>query len=289
MLAYAIRRLGQSLFVLVLMSFLVFVGVYAIGNPVELLVNPQADEVERVRATAALGPGQALPRAVLGVPQGRCERRPRQVLRLQRAGALRSSSTSFPRRIELALVAMVMAIVARHPAGPDRGAEARLDRRPQHHGRIDPRLQPAHLLGGARAHHGVLGAARLAAVQRSRRDRDGRRHRRELPHRRRARAPRHAGAQPRALQALAAHPAHARRHARGRAAGLRQVRARQGAHAGPRDRRARAEEHPHPDRHRDRPRAGLGDRLRHRDRVDLRVARHAASSSSTRSTSSTGR
>lgn len=55
MLAYAIRRLGQSLFVLVVMSFLVFLGVYAIGNPVELLVNPQADEVERARATAALG------------------------------------------------------------------------------------------------------------------------------------------------------------------------------------------------------------------------------------------
>jgi peptide/nickel transport system permease protein len=55
MLAFAIRRLGQSLFVLVVMSFLVFLGVYAIGNPVELLVNPQADEVERARATAALG------------------------------------------------------------------------------------------------------------------------------------------------------------------------------------------------------------------------------------------
>ncbi|MGE5096382.1 MAG: ABC transporter permease [Betaproteobacteria bacterium] len=55
MLAYAIRRLGQSLFVLVVMSFLVFLGVYAIGNPVELLVNPQADAIERARATAALG------------------------------------------------------------------------------------------------------------------------------------------------------------------------------------------------------------------------------------------
>ena len=55
MLAFAIRRFGQSLFVLVVMSFLVFLGVYAIGNPVELLVNPQADEVERARATAALG------------------------------------------------------------------------------------------------------------------------------------------------------------------------------------------------------------------------------------------
>ena len=55
MLAFAIRRLGQSVFVLVFMSFLVFLGVYAIGNPVELLVNPQADEIERARATAALG------------------------------------------------------------------------------------------------------------------------------------------------------------------------------------------------------------------------------------------
>jgi peptide/nickel transport system permease protein len=55
MLAYAIRRFGQSLFVLLVMSFLVFLGVYAIGNPIELLVNPQADEIERARATAALG------------------------------------------------------------------------------------------------------------------------------------------------------------------------------------------------------------------------------------------
>jgi peptide/nickel transport system permease protein len=55
MLAFTLRRLGQSLLVLVAMSFLVFVGVYAIGNPVELLVNPQADEVERIRATVALG------------------------------------------------------------------------------------------------------------------------------------------------------------------------------------------------------------------------------------------
>jgi peptide/nickel transport system permease protein len=55
MLAYAARRLGQSLFVLALMSFLVFLGVYAIGNPIELLVNPEADDVERARATMALG------------------------------------------------------------------------------------------------------------------------------------------------------------------------------------------------------------------------------------------
>ena len=55
MLAFTIRRLGQSVFVLAVMSFLVFLGVFAVGNPIELLVNPQADEAERLRATVALG------------------------------------------------------------------------------------------------------------------------------------------------------------------------------------------------------------------------------------------
>jgi peptide/nickel transport system permease protein len=54
-LGYFVRRLSQSGLVLVAMSLIVFLGVYAIGNPVDLLVNPQADEAERVRATAALG------------------------------------------------------------------------------------------------------------------------------------------------------------------------------------------------------------------------------------------
>ena len=55
MAAYALRRLGQGLLVLALMSFLVFVGVYAIGDPIELLVNPEADAIERARAAQALG------------------------------------------------------------------------------------------------------------------------------------------------------------------------------------------------------------------------------------------
>jgi peptide/nickel transport system permease protein len=55
MLAYVARRLAQSLAVLVLMSLLVFAGVYAVGNPVDILVNPQSDQDEIARATAALG------------------------------------------------------------------------------------------------------------------------------------------------------------------------------------------------------------------------------------------
>jgi len=55
MLALCVRRLAQSVAVLFVMSLLVFAGVYAVGNPVDILVNPQSDQNEIARATAALG------------------------------------------------------------------------------------------------------------------------------------------------------------------------------------------------------------------------------------------
>ena len=39
----------------------VFAGVYAIGNPIDILINPQADQAEIARATAALGLDKPLP------------------------------------------------------------------------------------------------------------------------------------------------------------------------------------------------------------------------------------
>lgn len=55
MFDFILRRLGQSILVLVVMSLLVFVGVYAIGNPIDILLSPDADQVERARTIAAFG------------------------------------------------------------------------------------------------------------------------------------------------------------------------------------------------------------------------------------------
>lgn len=55
MTAYVIRRLLQAALVLFVMSLLVFFGVYLIGDPVEIFVAADADQVERARAIAALG------------------------------------------------------------------------------------------------------------------------------------------------------------------------------------------------------------------------------------------
>jgi peptide/nickel transport system permease protein len=60
-LVFIIRRSLQSIVVLLVMSLLVFVGVYAVGNPIDILINPQADQQDRERAIAALGLDKTLP------------------------------------------------------------------------------------------------------------------------------------------------------------------------------------------------------------------------------------
>ena len=55
MMVFLIRRLSQSAVVLLAMSLIVFFGVYAIGNPVDILIAPDADQAEIERATRALG------------------------------------------------------------------------------------------------------------------------------------------------------------------------------------------------------------------------------------------
>ena len=55
MKAFILRRLGQTLLVLFVTSALVFGGLYLVGDPVEMLVNPAADQEEKARAAAALG------------------------------------------------------------------------------------------------------------------------------------------------------------------------------------------------------------------------------------------
>ncbi len=50
-----LRRVLQSLVVLLAMSVLVFTGIFAVGNPVDVLVSPQADQAEIERITHQLG------------------------------------------------------------------------------------------------------------------------------------------------------------------------------------------------------------------------------------------
>ncbi len=55
MLVYLIRRLGQSLLVIAVMATLVFLAVYAVGDPVDILASPEADQEERAAIATRLG------------------------------------------------------------------------------------------------------------------------------------------------------------------------------------------------------------------------------------------
>lgn len=55
MIAYLIRRVFQALFVMLAMAVLVFAAVYMLGNPVDALLSPDSDQIERNAAIARLG------------------------------------------------------------------------------------------------------------------------------------------------------------------------------------------------------------------------------------------
>ena len=60
MIAWSIRRFIQACFVVLAMTMIVFVGVHVIGNPVDILISPEADQAERARIIANLGLDQPL-------------------------------------------------------------------------------------------------------------------------------------------------------------------------------------------------------------------------------------
>jgi peptide/nickel transport system permease protein len=113
---YLLRRLIQSFGVLLVMSLLVFVGVFAIGSPIDVLVSAEADEQERERISQALGLDQPLwtqyfrfvTRAVQGdLGQSFVHNVPAIGLILER----------LPATLELACVAMAMAVALGIPLG----------------------------------------------------------------------------------------------------------------------------------------------------------------------------
>ena len=116
MLVYLIRRATQSVVVLLVMSLLVFVGVYAIGNPVDILINPNADQEDIERAIKGLGLDKPLweqylvflKQALLGdLGKSFVFNVPALQLILER----------MPATLELAVTAMLIAIVFGIPLG----------------------------------------------------------------------------------------------------------------------------------------------------------------------------
>ncbi len=116
MFAFIVRRSVQACVVLLVMSVLVFVGVYAIGNPIDILINPQADQTEREHAIAALGLDRPLwvqyARFLEGAVHGDLGNS-----FVHNTPALGLILERMPATMELAMVAMLMAILLGIPLG----------------------------------------------------------------------------------------------------------------------------------------------------------------------------
>jgi peptide/nickel transport system permease protein len=115
-LIFVIRRSLQSIVVLLVMSLLVFVGVYAVGNPIDILINPQADQQDRERAIAALGLDRSLPEQYLSFLSGALHGDLGRSF-VHATSALGLILERMPATLELALAAMLIAIVFGIPLG----------------------------------------------------------------------------------------------------------------------------------------------------------------------------
>ncbi|WP_320006241.1 ABC transporter permease [Maridesulfovibrio sp.] len=116
MLAFLIRRISQSVAVLLVMSVLVFGGVFCIGNPVDILIAPDATPAERDRAIKELGLDKTLPEQYMRFLKDAIHgdlgnsfvyNEPALTLIMQR----------MPATMELAVTAMLMAVFLGIPLG----------------------------------------------------------------------------------------------------------------------------------------------------------------------------
>ena len=55
MLIFFIKRAGQSVVLILFLSMIIFAGIWLIGNPVDVLISPEATEADRLAAIKSLG------------------------------------------------------------------------------------------------------------------------------------------------------------------------------------------------------------------------------------------
>jgi peptide/nickel transport system permease protein len=110
------RRLVQALFVVLAMTVIVFIGVNVIGNPVDILVPPDADQTERLRVIAQLGLDKPLWQQYLSFLSGALHADFGKSFVFSEP-ALQVILQRMPATLELAICALLLAIVIGIPLG----------------------------------------------------------------------------------------------------------------------------------------------------------------------------
>jgi len=115
-LATIIRRLLQTVVVMLVMSALVFAGIYMVGDPVSMLASPEATEAQRTAIRVSLGLDQPLWKQYL-IFMGQAVRGDFGNSFLTGEPAMRLILERMPATLELACVAMLLSVLIGVPLG----------------------------------------------------------------------------------------------------------------------------------------------------------------------------
>ncbi|TXM66694.1 ABC transporter permease [Methylobacterium sp. WL103] len=116
MLTYLIQRFGQALVTVAAMATLVFLGVYAIADPIDMLAAPDATPDERAAIAARLGLDRSLP-VQFGTFAWRALHGDLGRSFVYNESALSVIVQRLPATLELALTALVLAVAVGLPLG----------------------------------------------------------------------------------------------------------------------------------------------------------------------------
>ena len=116
MTGWLLRRLAQSALVVLLMTVIVFVGLHAIGNPVDILIGDDMNQQERLQAIHRLGLDQPLWRQYLAFVDAALHGSLGKSFVYQE-DAIRLILQKLPATLELAISALLLAIVVGVPLG----------------------------------------------------------------------------------------------------------------------------------------------------------------------------
>ncbi len=116
MTLFIVRRLIQMVITLAVMSLIVFVGIYAVGDPVRLLISPEASQQERIDATRSLGLDKPLTAQYLHFLKGAVKGDLGNSY-IHNIPALKLIMTRLPATMELAVCAIVLSIAFGIPLG----------------------------------------------------------------------------------------------------------------------------------------------------------------------------
>jgi peptide/nickel transport system permease protein len=116
MSTWLLRRIVQALFVVLAMTVIVFIGVNVIGNPIDILISPEANAAERAQAIAALGLDKPLWQQYLSFLTGLLHGDLGRSF-VYNEPAMRVILERVPATMELAVTAVLISIVVGIPAG----------------------------------------------------------------------------------------------------------------------------------------------------------------------------